>query len=99
MTHRLVAKHRHDRREHQHHEAPRHIHAQLGADNREHHHASRPGAGPNWAQFLRVQAHGILAYDLFHLDMITLHRHYASSSTPPVGCAFLASPPTRPPPG
>jgi putative transposase len=34
-------------------------------------------AGPSWSEFLRSQAHAILACDLLHLETITLHRLYA----------------------
>jgi hypothetical protein len=34
-------------------------------------------AEPSWSEFLRAQAHAILACDLFHLETITLHRLYA----------------------
>jgi len=34
-------------------------------------------SGPTWAQFLKTQAHAVLACDLFHLETITLSRLYA----------------------
>jgi putative transposase len=34
-------------------------------------------AGPSWAEFLRTQAHAVVACDLLHIDTLTLHRLYA----------------------
>jgi len=39
-------------------------------------HPSPRRAGPSWSEFLRAQAHAILACDVFHLDTLALRRLY-----------------------
>ena len=58
-------------------------------------------AGPSWAEFLRGQAHGIVACDLFHSTPSPCLgcTSPSSSSTPPAVCTSSTSPPTRPAPG
>ena len=35
-----------------------------------------PGKGPTWLQFLRLQAHGVLATDCFAVDTVALRQHF-----------------------